>query len=257
MDSFLSDLGNSMIGSVKKAILIFGTNDGSGSSAGTPASSNIIRMTADKLNAGGLTNPNVIDTKLSAARYFEVQYNPASIQFSANADCVQMQNLQNSMEEGVISQRCRAPSVMMTVDLIFNEVNIKDSFMMDKFRVSVNDVVTDVAAAVTAAKGGYTVQPQSNGLLAATFDEQDRFVTFQWADMCFSGELTDVSVRYGMFSVSGKPVHSVVTLRIQQQLNTAADDAAWNQKKFDECFNGSKKNGVGQKVGNLLNITGF
>ena len=73
----------------------------------------------------------------------------------------------------------------------------------------------------------------------------------------FSGELTDVNVQYGMFSVSGKPVHSVVTLRIAQQLTNAAEDTKWNLTKFNECFSGKQSTNIGQKMGNLLNITGF
>lgn len=251
--SRLSDLGSSITGDVKKAVLIFGTGSGSSASGSGTGGASLLRMTQEKLNQTGLTNANLLDT--AGTRHIEVQYNPASIQFSANADSVLMRNLQNSMEEGVVNQRSRAPSVMMTVDLIFNAVNIKDSFMADKFRVSANDIVTDVASLVNA--GSYTVQPQGNGLLAAAFSESDRFVTFQWADLSFSGELTDVSVRYGMFSVSGKPVHSVVTLRILQQLAGAADDTKWNQSKFDECFSGQQNRSIGQVASNIVNITGF
>ena len=251
--SKLSDIGSSITGNVKKAVLIFGT--GGASSSGNPSGggASLPRMTQEKLNQTGLTNTSLLST--AGTRHIEVQYNPSSIQLSANADSVQMRNLQNSLEDGVINQRSRAPSVMMTVDLIFNAVNIKDSFMADKFRVSANDIVTNVASLVNA--GSYTVQPQSNGLLAATFSESDRFVTFQWADLSFSGELTDVSVKYGMFSLSGKPVHSVVTLRILQQLAGSAEDTKWNQSKFDECFSGGQSKSIGQSVGNLLNITGF
>lgn len=129
--------------------------------------------------------------------------------------------------------------------------------MADKFRVSANDMITNAASVVRALNGGYTVQPQSNGLLAATMLESERFVTFQWADMAFSGELTDVNVQYGMFSLSGKPVHSVVSLRITQQLTSGAEDTKWNQSKFDECFSGEQNTNIGQAASNLLNITGF
>lgn len=259
MLSMAKDLGRSIIGNPKKAILIFGTGS-TGSSASSAASalssSNITRMTSQMLNKQGLTNTSLIDT--ATAKHLEVQYNPASLQFMASVDAVQLRNLQNTIAEGVTNQSCRAPSVTMSVDLIFNAVNPKDSFMADKIRLSANDIVTDVSWLVNTAKnGGYTVQPQSNGLLASTVDETDRFVTFQWADMSFSGELTDVNVQYGMFSVSGKPVHSVVTLRIAQQLTNAAEDTQWNLTKFNECFSGKQSTNIGQKFGNLLNVTGF
>ena len=251
----LSNLGSSLTGDIQKAVLIFGTGSSSTSNGEATGGTSLNKMTAQMLNRKGLFNESLIDT--TGTRYLEVQYNPASIQFSASVDAVQMRGVQNKLEEGVHNQSCRGPSIIMTVDLVFNEVNVKDAFMTDKFRVSANDIVTDVSSVVHSLGSGYSVQPQSNGLIASTVGEAYRFVTFQWADMSFSGELTDVNVQYGMFSVSGRPIHSVVTLRITQQLTSSAENTKWNTSKFNECFDDKQKSSVGQKVGNLLNITGF
>lgn len=252
--STMSNIGSSITGNVQKAVLIFGTG-GSSSTSAAGGTASITKMTAQMLNRNGLTNSNLIDT--ASARYLEVQYNPASMRISANADVIQMRNLQNTLEDGVVNQSCRAPSVILSVDLIFNAVNVKDSFMADKFRISTNDMIKNIISVAQAQNGGYTVQPQSDGLLAASLLEAERFVTFQWADMSFSGELTDVNVQYGMFSLSGKPVHSVVSLRITQQLTSKAEDTRWNQSKFDECFSGKKNTDIGQAASNLLNVTGL
>ena len=217
--STLSNLGSSVTGDIKKAVLIFGTGGSSAASGTSAGRTGIAAMTAQMLNRSGLTNESLIDT--TGTRYLEVQYNPASIRFSASVETVPMRGMQVQFEAGVHNQSCRAPSIIMTVDLVFNDVNVKDAFMADKFRVSVNDIVTDVSSVVHSLGSGYTVQPQSNGLIASTVEEENRFVTFQWADMSFSDELTDVNVQYGMFSVSGRPIHSVVTLRITQQIGRA------------------------------------
>ena len=253
--STLSNLGSSVTGDIKKAVLIFGTGGSSAASGTSAGRTGIAAMTAQMLNRSGLTNESLIDT--TGTRYLEVQYNPASIRFSASVENVPMRGMQVQFEAGVHNQSCRAPSIIMTVDLVFNDVNVKDAFMADKFRVSANDIVTDVSSVVHSLGSGYTVQPQSNGLIASTVEEENRFVTFQWADMSFSGELTDVNVQYGMFSVSGRPIHSVVTLRITQQLTSSAENTKWNTSKFNESFDDKQKSSVGQKVGNLLNITGF
>lgn len=253
--STLSNLGSSVTGDIKKAVLIFGTGGSSAASGTSAGRTGIAAMTAQMLNRSGLTNESLID--ITGTRYLEVQYNPASIRFSASVENVPMRGMQVQFEAGVHNQSCRAPSIIMTVDLVFNDVNVKDAFMADKFRVSANDIVTDVSSVVHSLGSGYTVQPQSNGLIASTVEEENRFVTFQWADMSFSGELTDVNVQYGMFSVSGRPIHSVVTLRITQQLTSSAENTKWNTSKFNECFDDKQKSSVGQKVGNLLNITGF
>lgn len=253
----LADIGRSIIGTPKKAVLIFGTTSDSlgGASAVTQKTTDVVAQTQQRLESG----TPAVDSVVSATKqkYLEVQYNPASIEFSANAETVRVHSLQNSIDDDVINQVTRPPSVVMQVDLIFDDVNVKDAFLTEKFRLSASDLVTNVATVVNELNGGYSVQKQSNGLLSATHHETDRFVTFRWADMTFSGELLAVNVKYTMFSVSGKPIRSVVTLHIMQTITTTADNLAWNQKKFDECFNNKQNRSIGQAVGNLLNISGI
>lgn len=255
----LADIGRSIIGSPKKAILIFGQvltdSDLSSVSKAAKSSANVAEKTKQCLESGASTVTG--GAELSPPQVLEVQYNPASIQFSANAQSVRVNGLQNNVDNSVINQITRPPSVSMQVDLIFDDVNVKDAFMSEKFRLSAGDIVADVAAVANAFMGGYSVQKQSNGLLSATHHETNRFVTFQWADMVFSGELMSVEVKYTMFSVSGRPIRSVVTLRIMQMIASTADSRTWNQKKFDECFNNKQNRSIGQAVGNLLNISGF
>lgn len=253
----LKDIGRSVAGCPQKAVLIFDSAAGGGTpgAASGASAASMLASTARRLNAG--VPQSTAQTGTAVKPYLEVQYNPASIRFSANAESVNMRSLQNTLQSDVINQTCVPPSVQMSVELIFNDVNVKDSFMADKFRVSANDLVTDTASIINALKGGYSVQPQSNGLLAATLCDSNRSVTFQWADTSFSGEIVDVQVRYTMFSLSGEPVHSVVTLYIEQKIEGTAEDKQWNQAKFDACFSGKQSRSIGQTVGNLLNITGF
>jgi hypothetical protein len=110
-----------------------------------------------------------------------------------------MKNLENE----VPNQMVAPPRIVMSVDLIFDAVNLKDSFMFEKLRFSVGDEFSMVAALLK--ERGYTVQPQTNGIIAAMLREGTRQVTFKWADMSFTGYLQEASARYTMFSVSGKP----------------------------------------------------
>ncbi len=249
----LKNVGQSIIGSAKKAVLIFPPIPPASRDTESTAE-NIVQMTSDKLNS--VNGGGDIASGLAGPRYLEVQYNPASIRYSATARPVRIPSLQNSLEPNAQNpQIIRPASVSMQVDLIFNDVNVKDAFMADKLRVSANDIVTDVATGVNKKfNGGYSVQAQSNGLVAATFLEYNRSVTFHWADTDFSGEIESVSVKYTMFSVSGRPIHSVVTLRIIQTLETEAAKKYWNEQKFDKCFNKKQNRSIGQAVGNLFNI---
>ena len=91
--SMAKDFGNSIIGNPKKAVLIFGTGAGASSSASTAASGGmaLMRMTSQKLNNDGLSNTSLINT--ATAKHLEVQYNPASIQFMASVEAIQMLSL--------------------------------------------------------------------------------------------------------------------------------------------------------------------
>ena len=53
--------------------------------------------------------------------------------------------------------------------------------------------------------------------------------------MCFAGEVTEVRAIYTMFSTTGRPVRSEVTLNLSQRVEQATDDDAWDQP-FDKRF---------------------
>lgn len=172
----------------------------------------------------------------SAGTYsFTVQYNPTSISYNANAQAVPFQYLQQNMDQGIPNMDTRPPSVVMSVDLCFDDMNVSDAFASETFSVdSISDAVDTVAAAV----GSFSVQPQTNGLLAAVMSEITRTVTFRWGDMSFTGELAEVRARYTMFSTSGAPIRSVVTISLIQQVSSGADNELWDEI-FDTAFGDS------------------
>ena len=190
----------------------------------------------------------------------QVQYNPASISLQANAQEIPFTYLQQNLDGAVPNQNMRPPTVMLNVELIFDAVNPKDAFMLDKFQLSAGGVVSDVAGGIqTAKKGGYTVQPQTDGLVAALLRAKTRTVTFRWADMAFTGQLYEVRAIYTMFSVSGKPIRSQVMLNIAQQVESKADVKYWDQalaKVFEKGNNVELKKPA-QQLGNLLNLDLF
>jgi len=240
--SVMSSLGNDIIGNPKKAFLIIHSNasediDTAKMSARTESVlematvGNTVSLTASTLAASMLAHGV---TDLSILR---VQYNPSSISFACNADEIAVRYLQAEHTEGMLPiQQCRPPSVVMSVDLIFDAVNTKDAFMFEKFRLSATDIAGNIAGAITRRE--YSVQPHTNALIAMIMRNSTRFVTFKWADLTFTGEVTEISAQYTMFSVSGKPIRSVVHMNITQEVGSTADESYWN-KAFDSCFGNS------------------
>ena len=140
-----------------------------------------------------------------------VQFNPSSISFHASTVDSPFQYLQQKSDSEIPLQGFRPPSISMSVMLIFDQVNVKDCFMMEKFKVSTQDI-----AQLAVNKGVnttvYSVQKQTNAFVGMMLSDETRTVTFQWADLCFQGEVTKEREDYRMFSISSRPVRSQVWL---------------------------------------------
>lgn len=261
------NFGNSILGKTAKAILVIHTKSAetvnsaqvSGNTAGVlSAASQLaggISAGANLLAGGGTGNPIA-----PGPHIMHVQYNPSSLSIQANTQPIPFRYLQSNMDEGVPNQALRPPMVVLSVDLIFDDMNPQDAFMAQKLNLSLGSLVSDVAGAVKNLKGkGYTVQPQTDALMATMLRQETRTATFRWADMAFTGQICQIQAEYTMFSPSGKPVRSKVQLQIAQQVESAADTAYWD-KAFSTIFKDGSLGGgksAGQKLGNLINLNNF
>ena len=142
-------------------------------------------------------------------------------------------------DAGVPSQNTRPPSILMSVDLIFDQVNVKDAFMLEKLKVTTQDV-TQLIMNKGLNKNVYTVQPQTNAFVGMLMSEATRTVTFQWMDLNFTGEVSEVQARYTMFSTSGRPIRSIVRLSLQQKLETAQAAQKWSTA-FDSLLHAGRE----------------
>ncbi|MDR2770987.1 MAG: hypothetical protein LBB57_03000 [Clostridiales Family XIII bacterium] len=191
--------------------------------------------------------------------FLQVQYNPSSLDFNANAEQIPVKSLQQNVIADIPQQFTKPPSVTLSVDLVFDAMNVKDSFMSEKFSTSTGGIASAGLAALN--KEQFTVQPQTNALLALLMFSNTHNVTFYWSDLMFYGIVMEARAKYTMFSVSGRPVRSFVTLMIQQDLGgTDGGDGTYWDKAFDKCFgdeNSTSSFGgqsAGQSVGNLFNL---
>ena len=255
--ALINNLANSALGSVQKALLIIHKLDASqiDSSQVAVSAANALQGAAAGM---GATSAAMRGAGMQA-NVMQVQYNPTSLSIQANAEAIPFTYLQQNIDSGIPNQSPRPPMVVLSVELIFDAMNPKDAFMAEKISLSTGGIVSSVAGVAQAAKGGYTVQPQTDGLIAALMRPDTRVVTFRWADMAFTGQLIEVQAEYTMFSVSGKPIRSKVRMNIAQQVESDADIQYWN-KVLDTTFSGNGEAGgkdMGQKLGNLLNLGAF
>lgn len=257
--SLATTLASSALGTAKKAYLLLHKRSdiqGFNTAKAVKLADEMLSQAA----AVSLGNIRLPDTAGGGELFsrLEVQYNPSSLAIYANAESIPFSSLQQNIDNGIPNQNIRAPSIALTVDLIFDALNLPDAFMADKLRVTPDSLISDAAALTTLAKGCYSVQPQTNGLVALMLRSGTRLVTFRWGDLAFTGQVTEVKADYTMFSVSGRPIRSNVRLNIIQQVESAGDSQYWD-KAFDNWFKTADVSGKGvaQKVGNILNLGAF
>lgn len=180
-----------------------------------------------------------------------VQYNPSSLQISVNANAIQIKSMQQGLDPSALIQNEREPSVVLTVQLIFDDMNAKDAFSADAefLRVSAGDL----ASGVMALAKKHTVQPQIEGLVATMLNNETRCISFNWGDMSFTGSVSSVSSSYTMFNRKGEPVRGDIRLMLTQTISDKAVSGYWvdAQKKFKKLKSGKSEL---EKMGSFINL---
>lgn len=169
----------------------------------------------------------------------EVQYNPSSIYLETVAG-TQMNFSSGNMGDAStnqLRQNYEPDATTMSVQLLFDAVNVYDSFMMSNMAPTVSNAVTAVMDLAHSGESKYTVKPQMDGIMSLLTRTYTRHVLFFWAKMCFQGELCSVSSHYTMFNTVGNPVRGEIRLTIRQSPNPAAkyENSYW-EKAFTKAF---------------------
>ncbi len=245
----VSSLGktvNQITGNVPKAILCVPDiySDGDKSVEETIRQSNALRSAL--LEAGGegvlgafsgIAGRSTTQTiESNGYLALEVQYNPSSVYLESVAGTQMNFSPMNMGDASTnqLRQNVEPVATTMNVELIFDAVNVQDSFMLSNTAATVGNAVSAVA---DLAKKNYSVKPQIDGILSLLTRDYTRHVLFFWAKMCFQGELSSVSSHYTMFNTSGNPVRGVVRLTIRQSEDPAAkyENTYW-EKAFTKAF---------------------
>ncbi len=185
----------------------------------------------------------------------EVPYNPSSIYLETVAGN-QKKFSGGNWGDASTSQLCQnvePVSTTMSVQLLFDAVNVYDSFMMSNLSMNVGNAVGVASNAINKVVGeGYSVKPEMDGIMSLLTRDYTRHVLFFWAQMCFQGELTSVSSNYKMFNTQGNPVRGEIRLTIRQSEDISAkySNTYW-EKAFDKAFGEAMTSGVTQAASSL------
>ncbi len=262
--SIASQLGASLTGNIEQAYLVVsdyrqkcGGKPG-GKDAGLKAMNFFRKKASVVKNASypGLVNPSA-DSPEDFGSYnktFKVPFNPS--QLIINASNLPMKKT-DALGNDPANDSVLKAQLTMTVTLFFDEMNVYDSFMAEKFTggITAQGAKNIATAVMPAKKKVWSVQDEVEGLVSALRNPFTRNISFRWADFVFTGQLCNISAQYTMFSTSGRPVRAKAVLRIQHEM----DDlmlTSW-YKDYETAFSGAGNSLVGaaQKVGNLVNLS--
>ncbi|MCD7805955.1 MAG: hypothetical protein LUH19_01285 [Lachnospiraceae bacterium] len=234
---------NSLTGNVPKAILFVRSPQASASETAAMQSADnlrssldMVQITASVLTQGSQTYSSVKKsgvTTNSGYQALEVQYNPNSISLNTQGAGKRILYSGGNLGGEAVNQTVQSYENAISVlscQLVFDAVNVADTFMLENMNLSLSNVVSTSASAVKKVLGGtaYTVQPQMDGIMALLTQTATRQVIFSWARMFFRGELTSVDSTYTMFNKSGDPVRGTIDISISQTKESPGDKLYWN-----------------------------
>ena len=191
---------------------------------------------------------------------YTVKFNPSSLRFSGHNGGRYSTMDYMSQDDNELHYAGVDANISMSVELLFDSMDVKDAFMSDKLDFSPTGFLTgavDAGLTATGKNKRKTIQREVEGFIAALRNDNTRLITFNWGKMCYSGVLRRVSTEYTMFNVTGEPVRAMVGLSIM-----CADAKQWRnslavwQERDKAAFDGGNESFVknSQKVGNLLNF---
>ncbi|MDR3295881.1 MAG: hypothetical protein LBT26_08660 [Clostridiales Family XIII bacterium] len=186
---------------------------------------------------------------------FKVQFNPKELTLDAHREINRKADAEAKGTESAETSSQEMPTITLSLELIFDEVNLYDSFMSEKMSPGVATMATNLVSMRAGVKGKtWSVQPVVEGFIGALRNPYTRSVCFQWGKFSFNGQLRFLRANYTMFSTSGRPVRAKISMRIMSTLQSSTMGDL--EASLQEVFGGdsSDLSGVGSAFGNVFNM---
>ena len=187
----------------------------------------------------------------------EVKYNPSRIRIQSHGGNQMMPGPAGAGANLQMQSTIPAMTTMQ-VELLFDDMNKQDAFMMEKISdVSAGAIVSDISGVVKNIIGdGYTVQREIEGIIGMITQSETRQVVFYWGDMAFAGEVIGIEAKYTMFNPLGHPVRGTVSLTIREggPDGDSSGNAYWDDAYKEMMKGGGLLGKLAGAAGNLLNL---
>jgi hypothetical protein len=181
---------------------------------------------------------------------FKLPFNPKEMSIMAD---VNLETVTSQVGEPprMSETTTRIPRIILTVPLVFDEMNIADAFTADKFNTATGNIIKNVGTGIAKGLGAeWTIQPVVEGFIGALRNVNTRMVKFNWGDFEFIGIITEFNAEYTMFSPAGNPIRAKATLRLRN--DPGADENAWQKEAIE--FLGESYNSTKNQLSSVLNI---
>ncbi|MCR5790489.1 MAG: hypothetical protein K6G83_11440 [Lachnospiraceae bacterium] len=193
----------------------------------------LLKRTEQSLKGGSVATFDAVMADAASHGYIalEMQYNPNTLRLDTSAGL--QVNYSGSADTTELQSYVAPASTTLSCEFLFDDVNNMDAFMLGDNPLT-NMTPTNIGnAALSAAKGDFSVQTEMEGLLSLLSMPQARHVVFFWGNMSFRGEVTQVDTEYTMFNKKGFPVRGIVRMQIRQGDATDENDSAL---KYEEDY---------------------
>ena len=284
-NTILTGLGSAVTGNINKAYILLhrpelnpaeqaeaDRNGGLGGQKGLANLTSELQLTTDMTSgrmmgiSSSVWNPvkgidSVLQKSANMSNFFpvQVQFNPSSIIFQGTGGEIRRESV-GGAGENQFQQFDRPSETVLGMELIFDDTNNKDAFMMDAELpllseiASVGGMVQRIEQGVTALQGKkYSVQDTTELFVAAMVQNFTRLVGFAWNKMIFWGELVGVSVQYTMFNKAGAPIRAKVAIQIRQDQAVGTDNPYATEKNWETAFENMFKAGTGNNAFGIPN----
>ena len=255
-----TDFGKSITGNIESALLVI--HDYRSASTGKSFAGKTVEEKAATIRGDILKQQTQkalagmpAATPISANKALKVQFNPSSL--TVNASALPKSKKDNTSEQSR-SMAVEDAKLILTVKLLFDDMDTYDAFMWEKFTSGVTAKGVANAVKMGKEKAGknavHTIQWQVESLISALRNPHTRTISFRWTDFWFVGQLNAVQAEYTMFSTSGRPIRAEVMLRIQHEMHP--DMLKHWYDNFNLAFKGDQSNLVKkeQNYAALLNL---
>jgi hypothetical protein len=189
-------------------------------------------------------------------RRYKVQFNPKELTLNSSQSISSKGSVEQKEKD--VSKAApmahQPPKITLSMNLIFDEVNLYDSFMSERIFTGLASLATNAVTAVQKHALGkkWTVQPQVEGFIAALRNPYTRTVLFSWNEFSFEGILNQISAEYTMFSVEGRPVRAKVRVKLINDMTLKAKKE-WKEY-FKEAFENSDSTNLSTVEGYVGNV---